>query len=431
MGKEMVHPAGMYVSRRWQMVQQPLDKLVAREIVERVGGSGQPPEYGFQFFTVGFDDYLKTIEEEYLSSYIKQNGKAFKLVVGYYGGGKTHFLYCIREMAWKHNFAVSYVELTEKSTPFHKLDSVYKAIVNNLMYPMSPAELLSGYEKGIDNFIRVWYQNKKSEFEGLGLSGDALMVELNRYLDSIKNIENQSFSNAVRQAFRCLIEGRDDDFSLILQWLQGAPYLAGKTGHSQFRILDRIDSSNAFRSTVQWTKSIGYSGLVILFDEAEQRPSMSGSQKNTLLSNLVDVINETGRGSLNSSMFYYAVPSLNFLQGKTDVYEALNQRLSTVFDRTTPTGVKILLDDMPGDKEEILRQIGIKLARVFETAYSIRFDDAATLERSIGNIAQAAADLQHTESGYRRLFVKKLIKGLELLRVNPNQAILPEKAKVL
>jgi len=141
------------------MAEQTLTKIVAREIIERVGSSGQPPEYGVSFFTAGFDSYLKTIEDEYLSSYIsKENGKAFKLVVGYYGGGKTHFLYSIRELAWKYNFAVSYVELKEKSTPFHKLEFVYKAIANNLMYPMSPEELMSGYEKGIANFIRVWYQ---------------------------------------------------------------------------------------------------------------------------------------------------------------------------------------------------------------------------------------------------------------------------------
>jgi hypothetical protein len=185
------------------------------------------------------------------------------------------------------------------------------------------------------------------------------------------------------------------------------------------------------RSTIQWTKSIGYSGLIVLLDETELKSSMTGKDKNTFLSNLVELIDECGRGSLNNSMFFYSAPSMNFLDGKTGIYEAANQRLKTVFDTSTPTGVNILLDEMPGEKEEILQQIGKKLAYVFQKAFSVQFNNSQVLQDSIVNIAHAAADLQFTESGYRRLFVRKMIQGLHLLRANPNQVITPEKAKEL
>lgn len=71
---------------------------IARRIVETVGAYGTPPEYGFQFFTAGLDDYLNIIHQEYLKTYIKEEGgAAVKIVIGAYGGGKTHFLYCIRK----------------------------------------------------------------------------------------------------------------------------------------------------------------------------------------------------------------------------------------------------------------------------------------------------------------------------------------------
>ena len=89
----------------------------ARRIIERVGGSGQPPEYGSHLFTVGLEPYLTVIEKEYLSGFVRQGGSAFKMVVGVYGGGKTHFLYCVRDLAWKHNFVVSYVDLRQGEKP--------------------------------------------------------------------------------------------------------------------------------------------------------------------------------------------------------------------------------------------------------------------------------------------------------------------------
>ena len=105
----------------WQGIKNTkLDSNTARKIIEIVGGQGNPPEYGFQYFTAGLDGYLNVIDEEYLSSFIKDGGSAFKMIVGIYGGGKTHFLYCIRELAWKHNYVTSYITLSPQQTPLHK-----------------------------------------------------------------------------------------------------------------------------------------------------------------------------------------------------------------------------------------------------------------------------------------------------------------------
>ena len=57
-----------------------LDQRTARRIIEQLGGSGQPPEFGVQYFSVGLDPYLDVIEDEYLANFIKSGGSAFKLV---------------------------------------------------------------------------------------------------------------------------------------------------------------------------------------------------------------------------------------------------------------------------------------------------------------------------------------------------------------
>ncbi len=107
----------------------------ARRIIETVGANGIPPEHGFQFFTAGLEPYLTVIDKEYLSTFIQGGGATFKIVIGVYGGGKPHFLYSVRDLAWKHNFVVSYVSLSPEESPFHRLDLVYKVIVGGFDAP--------------------------------------------------------------------------------------------------------------------------------------------------------------------------------------------------------------------------------------------------------------------------------------------------------
>lgn len=189
------------------------------------------------------------------------------------GAEKTHFLYCVRDLAWKNQFAVSYVSLAPGESPFHRLDLVYKAIIKGLLPPLSAEELLSGYEQGIVPFIRSWYSMKYQEARNDGVSVEDLRERLLSEIENIQGIESISFSKAVKAAFKALLDRQEEDFLNICQWLTGEGF--DRTVHGRFGILQRIDRTTAFtmiRSLVQWIKQIGFSGLVILLDEAERRP---------------------------------------------------------------------------------------------------------------------------------------------------------------
>ena len=403
---------------------QMLDSNMAREIIEIVGGQGNPPEYGFQHFTAGLDIYLNTIDEEYLRSFVRDGGSAFKMVIGAYGGGKTHFLYCIREIAWKYDYITSYITLSPEQTPFHKLEQVYRAIVANLVYRQTPEELLSGYDRGIEAVIKKWYNEKYQELSAK-LTGDAVSRELNTYASSLGPYESISFRNAVKEAFIALSERREEDFTLIMQWLRGEN--PPKNMLKGFKIFEKIDKSTAFkmiRSLVQWIQEIGYSGLIVLMDEAEQTPSMSSKQKSLLLNNLRELIDECGHANFKNTMWFYAVPDENFLEGRSQIYEALRQRVSTIFDtEINPTGVKIYLENIPIEPVELLQEIGKKLARIYEIAYSVKFD-ANALKETIRNIAEAAYE-RKLEIVYKRLFVQNIIKAYHKLR-RTGEVVTPE-----
>lgn len=392
-----------------------IDPISARKIIEIVGGQGNPPEYGFQYFTAGLDNYLGTIDEDYLGSFVKDGGSAFKMVIGVYGGGKTHFLYCIREIAWNYDYIASYIVLSPEQTPFYKLEQVYRTIASNLIYPQTPEELLSGYDRGIEAVIKAWYSRKYQELAGK-LPDDLISQELNSYASALGPYESTSFRNAVKEAFLSLTERRDDDFTLIIQWLKGEN--PPKNLLKDFNIFEKVDKSTAFkmiRSLVQWVRDIGYAGIVVLMDEAEQTPSMTTKQKASLLSNMRELIDECGHANFRNAMWFYAVPDENFLEGRTQVYEALRQRLSSVFDaETNPTGVKIYLEETSADPIELLTDIGDKLSAIYEVAYSVKFETGA-LDETIADVAKAAYD-RKLEIGYKREFVKNVIVALHKLR---------------
>ena len=86
-----------------------LTPRLAQHILQRVGEAGQPPEWGLSFLNVGNQHYLDILASEYLDRLLDGNrGSAFKLVQGYYGGGKTHFLHCLRDLAWMRGFLCSF-----------------------------------------------------------------------------------------------------------------------------------------------------------------------------------------------------------------------------------------------------------------------------------------------------------------------------------
>jgi hypothetical protein len=395
---------------------QDLTREQARRVIDRVGGDGQPPEYGFQFFTAGLDAYCDVLSKEYLETFIADGGSAFKMVVGTYGGGKTHFLYTVRELAWANRFVAAHVDLSPEETPFHRLELVYRSIAMNITPPLEPAEILSGYERGMESFLRRWFSQKYQELQAAGVSGDRLKEELNTYAATLKGSESVSFRKAVKEAFLSLADRREEDFSNVVQWLLGEGY--DRRVHGRLGILQRIDKSTAFsmiRSLAQWVCEIGYAGLVVLFDEAERIPSLTSKQRDLLLNNLRELIDECGQATLNRTLFFYAVPDEHFLEGRTQIYEALRQRLATEFDEVNPSGVKIYLEKTGGDPVPTLVEIGSKLAAIYETAYSPSWA-RAELTQATSALASAAYEQRFGDIGYKRLFVQKFIQACHRFR---------------
>ncbi|MEO0086031.1 MAG: BREX system ATP-binding domain-containing protein, partial [candidate division WOR-3 bacterium] len=279
-----------------------MEQELARAIVSKLGATGTPPECGIEAFTVGLERYLRVMEEEYLGGILKQGLSSFKLITGNYGGGKTHFLYCVRNLAFRHNYCVAYVSLSPTECPFDKLELVYKAIAANVSPPY-PTDSPGGvWSSGIDQVIQRWVEKQRQESD--------TQERLREYLAGLPGQESSSFGNAVRGAFEALVADDTEGFNQVVQWLRGEETL--RDTRVRFRISERVDKATAFRmlrSLIQWVHTIGYVGLVLLFDEAERGMSISSTRdKKRALDNLRQLVDECGNSRLPGAMMLYAVP---------------------------------------------------------------------------------------------------------------------------
>ena len=397
---------------------------IAKAIIFRLGESGTPPEFGLDSFTVGLEPYLSVLENEYLDSTLKMGMSTFKLVVGSYGGGKTHFLYCVRDLAWQCRYVVSYIPLSPTECPFDRLDLVYKRIVQNLTCPPSSFEsLVNPTDRGIEALLRVWYADVSEKLGG--------REEKDEYLKGLSGIESTSFLLGIKHSFIALDKGDEEEFSDIIRWFTGESI----EDLSRFGVTENLTQQTAFRllrSLLQFMRLIGYSGIVLLFDEAERAVSIAGSKaEKRALDNLRQLIDECGNSRFPSSMVLYAIPDVyQLLDKQGDVYEALKQRLEGIFSTINPSGVRIDLEQIGMEPTDFLRTVGERLGKLYKNAYSMDINDYA-IKHSAEVLAEVSYRERYGDIGYRRIFVKTFIQALHSLRSDPRRILNEKLAEAL
>ena len=223
-----------------------LSKPEAQHIVRKLGEAGIPPTRGLEAYTVGIDSLLETLEDEYLRGYLRDGGASFKLVVGEYGSGKSHFLYCLRDKAWANGFVVSRTELSPKECPYDNQLKVYQAVISNLIFhdPDPNVEDTQGLEAFLENhfFNALKALGVDSPMTSIGLD---LRAKL--WLDTILRfkVESPSYRHAVYFYLQAVAEENEAKKRLISAWLRGEAVALKDL--REFSISERIDRSVAFK----------------------------------------------------------------------------------------------------------------------------------------------------------------------------------------
>lgn len=381
------------------------DPILAAEILRRMGEAGQPPERGALAVNVGTDGILDLLRREYIVP-IRETGRnsTFKLVQAPFGGGKSQFLHCLREIAWREGLVTALVGISPKECPFDDVARIYRAVAQSLQ--TLPPDPLAETDLGIDAVLRTELEKRRE------LVGDE---ELRAWVKEEVG-HGRVDSHAVRRAAELFLLStldEDEDVAEVTgSFLRGDDVTRSEL--MSHRIREELSDKSGYRflrSLIQVLRAMGVPGVALLFDEMDRVMSLTVRRKKEIGDNLRQMIDHCGRQELPGLLLAYAVPP-EFMTLVVPEYPALEQRLKSArrFSAASTLSPIIDLDGLPLSPVELLTGIGEKLLDLFRIARGDVVTDA-TQKPNLIALAREFGEHQ-LESGSRRRFVKAAVSLL-------------------
>jgi hypothetical protein len=408
----------------------PRDELTstqARRMLAQMGENGKPPEHGISHVNVGNESYLRIIETVYVRDLVRAaEGASFKLVQGTYGAGKTHFLYCVRDLAWRNGLLTALVTMSPKETPFNRPVAVYRAVAQRLELPRGAD---GESTRGIDDILRQRIETLVAA-DGVDTTRAWVDTALAR-----ATITRHSFRDATAAFARAILDRDEPTARKLAAWLRGEDISASEV--KSVGVYEVPSNENGFamlRSLVQIVHRAGFAGTALLLDEAERRLSVEAKPTKSTsetIDHLRELIDLCGRSELPRTLILYAVTPA-FMRDVVPMYPALQQRLGQPVQYLSTNNPKAPLIDLEAldlEPRRLLVEVGKRLARVAATAYEWTPDDKL-LDSNLERFAEMVA-AEQLESGHRRFFVKVWIRLLDELRLGKPRALSEAEIRAL
>ena len=375
---------------------------------------GTVPGSGLDALAVGIETFAPTLDEELAAVAAGRGG--FKAVRGEYGTGKTFFGRWLQERARARGFAATEVQINETETPLHRLETVYRRLVEHL----GTADTASGAFRGV---IDGWFYALEQDVLADASVDPADAAELLARTDALMEARLSTisktapaFSAVLRTYRRALAAGDGMLADGLLSWLSGQPNVAAKRAAGIKGDLDHFGATNFLVGLLTILRDSGFSGLVMVLDEVETLQRMRTDTREKGLNALRQWIDEIDAGRYNG-LYLVVTGTPAFFDGPQGVQRLapLAQRLHVDFgtDRRfdNPRAVQIRL--APFDHTSLLavgrrvRDIYVE-GRPHEQRLRSVVDD-----NYIDTLARAVAGGLGGKVGVApRLFLKKLVADI-------------------
>ena len=374
---------------------------------------GTVPSSGLDALAVGIDSFSSTLDDELASVSAGRGG--FKAVRGEYGTGKTFFGRWLQERARANGFAATEVQINETETPLHRLETVYRRLVEHL----GTADTANGAFRGvIDGWFYALEQDvladttvDPSDAEKLLLLTNALMEA--RLISISKTAP--AFSAVLRTYRRALTNGDGMLADGLISWLSGQPNVAAsvKRAAGIKGDLDHFGATNFLVGLLTILRDSGFAGLVMVLDEVETLQRMRTDTREKGLNALRQWIDEIDAGRY-PGLYLVITGTPAFYDGPQGVQRLapLAQRLHVDFgtDRRfdNPRAVQIRLAAF--DQTSLLA-VGRRVRDIYSAGQSNENRLRAVVNDSyIEALAKAVAGGLGGKVGVApRLFLKKLV----------------------
>jgi hypothetical protein len=374
---------------------------------------GTVPSNSLDVLAVGLDRFEPTLREEL--GQVRLGRGLFKAVRGDYGTGKTFFARWLQEMALRQGFAVAEVQVSEVDTPLHRLEAVYRRLVERL----STGDTRGGALRSV---VDGWFYSLEEEVlasGGLDPEDDARLVEettllMDRRLAPVTR-HAPAFAACLRGYRRALLEGNTEVAEGLLAWLGGSPSVSASIKrHAGLKgELDHVGAMAFVQGLLLMLRDAGQSGLVLVLDEVETLQRVRGDVRERALNALRQLMDEVDAGRY-PGLYLLVTGTPAFYDGPQGVQrlQPLAQRLHVEFTSDTrfdnPRAVQIRLANFDLARlEEVGRRVRDLYAQGVAGGERVRevVDDSyvATLARAVtgglgGRVGVAP-----------RIFLKKLV----------------------
>lgn len=384
--------------------------------------SGNVPAKGAREICMGRDDEIGEFER--LLDMVSDDGKAIvKFVNGEFGAGKSFFLKVIEEMAYEKNFAVSWITISN-DVPFNKIDVVYRNIARTLKCKTGSS---------LEHIITRWITGLK--MEAFQQSPDPQkqnqLIRDAIYEDLAETREHSNaFAVAIENYNRLMNEEDYKTANYAQAWLRGDANIPF-TEKRKFGVKGDITKENALHfleALSIFVKSVGYSGLVVLIDEAEFIMNLHTKKLRDVAYNYIrDIYDNCNLGKYENSLFVFAATPELFDNQKKGIpsYEALDDRLKDLI-QTDYVDVRKPIFDLKGFDKKDLIDISGKLMIMHSEAYKWNASDR--ISPILSDIVDRHVKKASLTGGKvtPRMFVRAFISVLDTVQQNQSHFKKPE-----
>lgn len=374
---------------------------------------GTVPANSLGTLAVGLNHLAPTLERE-LDNVATGRG-VFKAVRGDYGSGKTFFARWLQEAARRRGFVTAEVQISETETPLHRLETVYRRLIENL----STADTRRGALRSI---IDGWFYTLEEEVladGGDSSSDEAVLLErtdaLMRRRLQVVSERAPSFAACLRSYREALAREEEDVAQGLIAWLSGAPNVAAgvKRAAGIKGDVDHFGALGFLAGLLSVVRDSGQGGVLLVLDEVETLQRVRGDVRDKGLNALRQWMDEIEAGRF-PGLYLLVTGTPAFFDGHNGVQRLppLAQRLHVDFTTDArfdnPRAVQLRLANF--DRARLI-EVASRVRDVYATG-----SDGADRIRSLADDDYLAclADALVGELGGKvgitpRLFLKKLV----------------------
>ncbi len=382
------------------------------EILEALR-KGTVPQDGLDMLAVGLSPFEKTVDDDLRR--VQEGGSAFKAIRGDYGCGKTFFSRWLQQRARRLQFATTEVQISETETPLHRLETVYRRMLERLATP-------SIRQGAFRSIIDAWFFALEEDVLSAGKidpnDAPGILAATNQLME--KRLEGISktapaFAAALRAYRTAIAAGDTGTADGLLAWLAGQPNVAAGIKRSA-NIKGEVDHFTALsflQALLVVLRDSGHPGLVLVLDEVETLQRVRADARDKALNALRQLIDELDAGRF-PGLYLVVTGTPSFFDGPQGVQKLtpLAQRLHTDFAADgrfdNPRAPQIRLQ--PFGNAEML-EVGRKVRDLFaDGCLSPERLRACADDDLINRLAAGVAGKLGGKTGIApRLYLKKLV----------------------